>query len=124
LRRFISYFSVENKRESYTLARTVFCLNKEFWKFTLRIMFWCDKIEKYEMGGASSTYRERRGIYMVLVGKSEGKRPLWRSRRRWENNIKVGLLEVGCGSMNWIELAQDRDRWRALVHALINVRVL
>ena len=58
-----------------------------------------------------------RGIYRVLVGKPEGKRPLGRPRRRWEDNIQLDLQEVGCGRMDWIELAQDRDRWRELVSA-------
>ena len=66
---------------------------------------------------------ERRGVYRVLVGKSEGKRPLGRPRHRWEDNIKMDLKEVGCGGMDWIELAQDRDRWRALVNAVLNLRV-
>ena len=60
---------------------------------------------------------------MVLVRKPEGKGRLGRSRRRWEDNIKMDLYEVGCGDMDWIELAQDRDRWRALVSAVINFRV-
>ena len=60
---------------------------------------------------------ERRGVYRVLVGKPEGKRPLGRPRRRWEDNIKMDLQKVGCGCMDWIKLAQDRDRWRALVTA-------
>jgi len=67
---------------------------------------------------------EGRGVYRVLVGKTEGKRPLVRPRRRWEDNIKMDLQEVGCGGMDWIELAQDRDRWRALVKAIMNLRVL
>jgi hypothetical protein len=54
---------------------------------------------------------EGRGMYRVLVGKREGKRPLGRPRHRWEDNIKMDLQEVGCGSKDWIELAQDRDRW-------------
>jgi len=66
---------------------------------------------------------ERRGVYRVFVGKPEGKRPLGRPRRRWEDNIKMDLQEVGCGGMDWIELAQDRDRWRALVTAVMNLRV-
>jgi len=66
---------------------------------------------------------ERRGVYRVLVGRPEGKGPLGRTRRRWEDNIKMGLQEVGCGSIDWIELAKDRDRWRALVNAVMNLRV-
>jgi hypothetical protein len=63
----------------------------------------------------------RRGVFRVLVGKPEGKRPLGRPRRRWEVNIKMGLQEVGCGCMDWVELAQDRDRWRA--NEVTNLRV-
>jgi hypothetical protein len=62
-------------------------------------------------------------VYRVLVGKPEGKRPLGRPRRRWEENIKIDLQEVGCGSMDWIVLAQDRDRWRALVNEVMNLQV-
>ena len=62
---------------------------------------------------------ERRGVYRVLVGKPEGKRPLGRPRHRWEDNIKMDLQEVGCGGMDWIELAQDGDRGRALVNAVM-----
>jgi len=66
---------------------------------------------------------ERRGLYRFLVGKPDGKRPLGRPRRRWEDNINIYLQEVGCGSMDWIELPQDRDRWRALVNAVMNLRI-
>jgi len=66
---------------------------------------------------------ERRGVYRVLVGKPEGKRPLGRPRHRWEDSIKTDLREVGCGGIDWIELAQDRDRWRARVNAVKNLRV-
>ena len=66
---------------------------------------------------------ERRGVYRVLVGKPEGERQLGRPRRRWEDNIKMDLQEVGCGGMDWIELAQDRHRWRELVNAVMNLRV-
>ena len=57
-------------------------------------------------------------------GKREGKRPIGRPRRRWEDNIKMDLQKVGCGVMDWIELAQDRDRWRTLVNAVMNLRIL
>jgi hypothetical protein len=62
-------------------------------------------------------------MYRVLVGKPEGKRPLGRPRHRWENNIKAHLQEVGCGGMDWIELAQDRYRWQALVNVVMNLQV-
>jgi len=67
--------------------------------------------------------REKRGVYRVLVEKPEGNRPLGRLRRRWEDNIKMDIQEVECGSMDWIEVAQDRDRWRALMNATMNLRV-
>jgi hypothetical protein len=66
---------------------------------------------------------ERRGIYRVLVEKPGGKRPLGRTRHRWKDKIKMDLQEVGCRGMDWIELAQDRDSWRAHAHAVINLRV-
>jgi len=66
---------------------------------------------------------EKRGIYRFWVGKPEGKRPLGRPRRGWEDNIKMDLQEVGCGSMDWIDRPQDRDRWQALVSAVMNLRV-
>jgi hypothetical protein len=65
---------------------------------------------------------ERTAVYRVLVGKPEGKRPLGRPRHRWEDNIKLDLLEVECGGMDWIELAQDRYSWRALMNAVMNLR--
>jgi hypothetical protein len=66
---------------------------------------------------------EGRGAYRVLVGRPEGRTPLGRPRRRWEDNIKMDLKEVGWGGMDWIDVAQDRDRWRALVNAVMNLRV-
>jgi len=74
------------------------------------------------MGWACSLYGERRGVYRVLVGKPEGKRPLGKPRRRWKDNIKVELQEEGCRGMDWIDLAQNRDRWRALVNAVMKRR--
>jgi len=66
---------------------------------------------------------EERGVYRVLVGKLEGRRPLRRSRRRWVDNIRTDLQEVGCGYMDWIGLVQDRVRWRTLVSTVMNLRV-
>jgi len=66
---------------------------------------------------------EERGVYRVLLGKPEGKRPLGRPRRRWVDNISVDLQEVGCGYMDWIGLAQVRDRWRTLVSEVMNLGV-
>jgi len=66
---------------------------------------------------------KERGVYRVLVGKPEGMRPLGRRRRRWLDNIRMDLQEVGCGYMDWIGLAQDRDRWRTFVNAVMNLRV-
>jgi hypothetical protein len=77
-----------------------------------------DQVEKNGMGGACSMYGERRGACRVLVGKPEGKRPLGRSKLRWEDNFKMQLQEVGWRSICWIDLAQDRVRWLALVNAM------
>jgi hypothetical protein len=66
---------------------------------------------------------EKRCVYRILVGKPEGKKPLGRPRRRWEDNIKMAFQEVGCEGMDWIDLTQDRNRWRALVNAAVNLRV-
>ena len=82
-----------------------------------------DKIEKNEMGGACGTYGGR-VVHKVLVGKPEGKRPSGRPRRRWEDNIKMDLEEVGRGCGDWMELPQDRDRWRALMGTVMNFRVI
>jgi len=75
------------------------------------------------MGGACSAYGGEERLYRVLVGKPEGKRPLGRPRRRWEDNIKMDIQEVECGVVDWIELAEDRDRWRALVNGVMNLWV-
>jgi hypothetical protein len=68
--------------------------------------------------------RQERKLYKVLVGNPEGKRPLGRPRRRWEDGIRMDLREIGLGDVDWIRLAQDRDWWRAVVSAVMNLRVL
>jgi hypothetical protein len=73
--------------------------------------------------GHAARIEEERGVHRVLVGKPEGKRPLGRDRRRWEDNIRMDFQEVGVGCGDWIESTQDRDRWRALVSAVKNLRV-
>jgi hypothetical protein len=83
---------------------------------------WMIKSRKMRCARHVARMRERKGVYMVLVGKPEGKRPLGRTSSRWEDNIKMNLQEVGCSGVDWIELAQDRGRWRALVNAEINLR--
>ena len=79
-----------------------------------RRMIWAGHVARMGKG---------RGVYRILVGKPEGRRPLGRPRRRWEDNIRMDLREVGCGCGDWMELAQDRDRWSALVSAVMNLRV-
>jgi hypothetical protein len=75
-----------------------------------------DQIEKMRWAGHVARMGEMRSVHGVLVEKREGKRPLGRPRRRWDDNIQTDLPEVGCGVMGWIELVQDRDRWRARVN--------
>jgi hypothetical protein len=84
---------------------------------SVRLTQYCsdNQIENNEMGGACSTYWERRVVYRFLVGKPERKRPLGRPRRRWEYSNKMDLQELGCGGMDWMDLAQDVDRWQTLV---------
>jgi hypothetical protein len=75
------------------------------------------------VGGACTRIGEKRNVYRLLVGKPEGKRPLGRSRRRWIDNIKRDLSDIGLSVVDWISLAQERYRWRALVNAVTNLRV-
>jgi hypothetical protein len=75
------------------------------------------------VGGTCGTNGEKRNVYRLLVGKQEGKRPLGRPRRRWIDNIKMNLLEIGVNVVDWIGLALDRYRWRALVNSVMNLRV-
>jgi hypothetical protein len=75
------------------------------------------------MGGPCSTNGEKRNAYRLLVGKPEGRRPLGRPRRRWVDNIRMDLGEVGPGDVDWIGLAQDRNKWRAPVNSVLNLRV-
>jgi hypothetical protein len=84
------------------------------WVIKWRIMRWAGHVAR--MG-------EERGVYRVLLGKPEGKRPLGRPRHRWADNIRMNLQEVGCGYMDWIWLAQVRDRWLTLVNAVMNLGV-
>ena len=82
------------------------------------------KSRRIRWAGHVAHMGEERGVYRVLVGKPEGKRPLGRRRRRWDDdNIKMDLQGVRCGGMNWIEMVQDSERWRALVNAVMNFRV-
>jgi len=81
------------------------------------------KSRRMRWAGHVARMGEERVVYRVLLGKPEGKRPLWGPRRRWMDNIRMDLQEVGCGYMDWIGLAQDRDRWRTLVSAVMNFRV-
>ena len=81
------------------------------------------KSRKMRRAGHVARMGEGRVVYRVLVGKPEGRRPMGRPRRRWEDNIRMDLREVGCGCVDCMELAQDRDRWRALVSVVMNLRV-
>ena len=81
------------------------------------------KSRRMRWAGHVARMGEGRGVYRVFVGKPEGRRPLGRPRRRWEDNIRMDLREVGCGCVEWMELPQDRNRWRAFVSAVMNLRV-
>jgi len=97
---------------TYTIRNLMICTPRPI-LFGKSRMIWAGHVAR--MG-------EMKGVYRVLVWKPEGKRPLGRPRRRWEGNIKTDLQQVGCGGVDWIELAQGRDTWRALVNAVMNLR--
>jgi hypothetical protein len=98
------YEELHDLQSSPTIVRVI----------TSRKMIWAGHVARME---------EVRGVYRVLVGKPEGKRPLGRPRRSWDDNIKMDLHEVGYGVMDGVELAQDRDGWREFVNAVMNLRV-
>jgi hypothetical protein len=91
--------------------------------YSLPNIVWVVKLRRMRWAGHVARMGEERGVHRMLVRKPEGKRPLGRPRRRWEDNIKMDLQEVGVVRGNWMELAQDRDRWRALVSMVRNFRV-
>jgi hypothetical protein len=105
---------VTGSGEDYTTRGLLIC--------TPHQILLCDQIDN-EKGGTCSMYGMRRGAYGTLVGKLEGKRPLGRPRRSWEDNIKMDLQEIEWEGTDWIDLAQNRDRWRALVNAVMKFRV-
>jgi hypothetical protein len=96
-----------------------FSRQSEFFSYSKNVRFFVDKVR---WARHVARMGEKRGAYRILVGRPEGRRPLGIPRRRWEDNIKMDLQEVGWG-MNWIELAQNRDRWRAFVNAVMKLRV-
>jgi len=91
--------------------------------YSLLNIVWVIKSRRMRWAGHVARMGQGRGVYRVLVGKPEGKKPLGRPRRRREDNIKMDLQEVGRGFGDWMELAQDKDRWRALVSTVMNLRV-
>jgi len=93
--------------------------------FKITFILLCDKNYRYTTNVYYLLYceGEEKGVHRVLLGKPEGRRPLRRPRHRWVDNIRMDFQEVGCGYMGWIGLAQDRDRWRTLVSAAMNLRV-
>jgi hypothetical protein len=91
--------------------------------YSLPSIVWVVKSRRMKWDGHTEYMGEKRSIYRVLVGKPVGKRSLGRTRHRWEDNIRMDLLEVRCEGMDWVDVTQDRERWRALVNAVMNLRV-
>ena len=124
-------FLSQNVRERSEARKKQFCSLHKFIFVIFTIYVWYSSpnivrvIKSRRMSWAGHVVRmgEERGVYRVLVGKPEGKRPLGRPRRRWVDNIRMDLQEVGCGHVDWIGLVQDRDRWRTLESAVMNLRV-
>jgi hypothetical protein len=81
------------------------------------------RVKEDEMGTVCSTKGEKKNTHRILVGKPEGKRSVGRTRRRWVENIKMNLRKIGLGDMNWIDMAQDKNKWRGFVNMIMNVRV-
>jgi hypothetical protein len=81
------------------------------------------KLRRMRLAGHVARMDEKKNVYRLLVGKPDGRRPLGRPRRRWFDNIRTGLVQAGLGNVDWIGLAQDRDRWRALMNSVLNLRV-
>jgi hypothetical protein len=91
--------------------------------YKVRVIHTSKKIERILFNNPVRNMGEGRGAYRILVRRPEGRRPLGRPRRRWEDNIKMVPQEMGWEGVDWIDMAQDRDRWRALVNAVMNLRV-
>ena len=106
----------------FTLEQAMEAQKGKWYSCILSLIPALDGYFRMRWAGLVTRMGERRGVHRVLVGKSEGKRPLGRPRCRWENNIKMDHQEVGGGCGDWMELAQDRDRWRALVNKVMNLR--
>jgi hypothetical protein len=102
------------------VSRRIFGLNDLYFSLNIIIVI----KSRMRWAGHIARMGERGGVYRVFVGQPEGKKPLGRPRRIWEDSIKMDPQEVECGGMDWIELAQDRYRWQALVNAVMNVRVI
>jgi hypothetical protein len=117
---------VGHGKTSYGICKRGGCINVTILDIIYLIDIRCTleiKVEKMRWAGHVARMGEKRNVYRLLVRKPEGKRPLGRSRHSWIDNIKMNLLEIGLSVVDWIGLAQDRYRWRALVNSVMNLRV-
>ena len=112
---------IEHQLKSFMIIRH--CLHHATFIYVMYMSLTVVKLRRMRWVWHVARTEEGRGVYRVLVGKSEGKRPLGRPRHRWEENIMMDLQEVGRGCGDWMELAQDKERWRALVSTVMNFRV-